>query len=593
MTTATMRRPATRIPVPVADALAALAIAIAFVGYHAVLGFPTLADSGGDNDSVMRLVRVRDLIAGQGWFDPMQYRMGLDGGFAMHWSRLIDLPLAALIVLLGETAALVIWPAGLFAAAMFFFLRAARNIGETAVFLPAAVIGGLALYYVNVFTPGALDHHNVQLVLALAMLVMLLRHERPLACGALAGGFAALMLAVGMEAAPVVAVACASVALALLFGKQDGSTSRARGFGIAFGAVAMLCLAATVPPGAWLVAQCDAFSLPHASLAVLGGFGLAGVATVPALTTRPRRILALGALGAAIATTLLIAFPQCLADPYAGLDPRLVRYWLGAVSEAQPALSVLRADPAMFAAYYVTPVIALCVMPLLWRRGESREMATMAALLATAFLLSVWQVRGSLFSLPLAAIPLAAWVAQARSRVAAAPTARAQFLMVAAWLVSFNIVWQVGVRAIVGSETRVDNVETAAVRGPCTAALDHQALARLPKGTVLAISNLGSPILAHTPHHVLAGPYHRNVDGNLAALDLMMGDPIAVADDARRLGIDYVAVCPGNAETSAIRGWAPGGLLAALASGTVPPWLTLAGQNSEAMLVYRVRNSAK
>ena len=44
-------------------------------------GFPTLADSGGDNDSLMRLVEVRDLVAGQGWFDLHQYRMGGDGGF--------------------------------------------------------------------------------------------------------------------------------------------------------------------------------------------------------------------------------------------------------------------------------------------------------------------------------------------------------------------------------------------------------------------------------------------------------------------------------------------------------------------------------
>ena len=44
-------------------------------------GLPTLADSGLDNDSVMRLVTVRDLIAGQSWFDTTQYRMGLAGGF--------------------------------------------------------------------------------------------------------------------------------------------------------------------------------------------------------------------------------------------------------------------------------------------------------------------------------------------------------------------------------------------------------------------------------------------------------------------------------------------------------------------------------
>ncbi|MGO7107918.1 hypothetical protein ACCT22_37095, partial [Rhizobium johnstonii] len=34
---------------------------------------------GPDNDDGMRLVEVRDFLAGQGWFDLMQYRLGLDG----------------------------------------------------------------------------------------------------------------------------------------------------------------------------------------------------------------------------------------------------------------------------------------------------------------------------------------------------------------------------------------------------------------------------------------------------------------------------------------------------------------------------------
>ena len=40
---------------------------------------------------------------------------------------------------------------------------------------------------------------------------------------------------------------------------------------------------------------------------------------------------------------------------------------------------------------------------------------------------------------------------------------------------------------------------------------------------MLAISNLGSPILAYIRHRVFAGPYHRNVAGNLLALDAFMG----------------------------------------------------------------------
>ena len=44
----------------------------------------------------MRAVEVRDFLNGQGWFDLVQHRLSPDHPFAMHWSRLADLPLAGL-----------------------------------------------------------------------------------------------------------------------------------------------------------------------------------------------------------------------------------------------------------------------------------------------------------------------------------------------------------------------------------------------------------------------------------------------------------------------------------------------------------------
>src|SRR5690606_33419820 len=72
------------------DALLAFAAVAVSLLISAAQGFLKLAQPGTDNDSVMRLVQVRDLIAGQGWLDLHQYRMGLEGGFLMHWSRLVD-----------------------------------------------------------------------------------------------------------------------------------------------------------------------------------------------------------------------------------------------------------------------------------------------------------------------------------------------------------------------------------------------------------------------------------------------------------------------------------------------------------------------
>ena len=52
-----------------------------------------------DPDDIMRLVEVRDLLGGQGWFDPDQYRIDPLREVPMHWSRLVDLPLAVPVIL--------------------------------------------------------------------------------------------------------------------------------------------------------------------------------------------------------------------------------------------------------------------------------------------------------------------------------------------------------------------------------------------------------------------------------------------------------------------------------------------------------------
>src|SRR5580704_7079827 len=50
-----------------------------------------------NTDDAMRLVEVRDWLAGQAWFDLHQYRLDPPGGVDMHWTRVLDVPLAFLI----------------------------------------------------------------------------------------------------------------------------------------------------------------------------------------------------------------------------------------------------------------------------------------------------------------------------------------------------------------------------------------------------------------------------------------------------------------------------------------------------------------
>lgn len=44
----------------------------------------------GDTDDNLRMMQVRGLLAGQGWFDLRQYRLDPPMGADIHWSRLVS-----------------------------------------------------------------------------------------------------------------------------------------------------------------------------------------------------------------------------------------------------------------------------------------------------------------------------------------------------------------------------------------------------------------------------------------------------------------------------------------------------------------------
>lgn len=578
------------------DLLAALAVVAFAILLGASDGFSRLWDAQGDNDSLLRLVEVRDLLAGQGWFDPFQYRMGPEGGFAMHWSRLVDAPIAAIVLAagwaagsreIGESVARALWPSLLLGVGTLLLARAARvAYGPEAAF-PALVVGALALVSIGVFQAGAIDHHNVQLVLTLGMGLGLLGGS--FGAAVVAGACAALTLAIGMETLPYVAVGGAIAAgLFLLGGRRESGT--AAGFGLGFAAVAAAAFVATIPPARWGPPACDAYSVAQASVAILAGLGLAAVAALGRLAdTGSRRLFALGLLGVAVALILVLAFPQCLADPYAGLDPQLKRFWLDGITEAQPVFEIAAKDPAMLLTWYATPLLGLIVVAVaIARNGIRRADAIVGALLLAAFLVSVWQVRGAVFAVALAAIPLSGWIARWRTAASLSPSSGATLALAAAWILSFNAVWSAAGDRLFAPSVPSDASAGTASAGTCYRSDDYAALAALPAATVLSVSNLGSAILAWTPHRALAGSYHRNVEGNLAALDMLMDSPAAAETLARASKVGIVAVCPGNTETTLLADAAPDGLLAALNQGAVPAWLEPIG-GGPALRLYRVR----
>lgn len=569
-------------------AIAALLVCAIFAFLDWSQGYKGLV-WGGDNDSILRMVEVRDFMAGQGWFDLTQYRMGPEGGFVMHWSRLVDAPIAALAALFGERAALILWPLFLLGLAMYFIARAARVVGGDEAILPAGIIALATLWTIGQFDAGSIDHHNVQFVLTVAALAFLLESPgRPvLACAA--GAASGLSMGVGMEAAPYFAVAGLVPAIwFLLEGKK--AAPAATWYGLGFTGMAALIFFGTVGSSFWGVARCDAFSLPHLVVAIFAGLGLAGAATLGrGNTSFAGRAALLMTVGAAVVVALGIFFPECIAAPYSDLDPRQKLLWLNNVSETMPFWTLVQLRPAFAVGVYVTPMLALgfCAW-MLFRRERVFPIMVAGGFLLAATITAFWQVRGSIFALGLATIPLAAWVASWRSLAAAdAPGARVKLLLTL--LLSMNMTWAAGAQEVAklrGSPLAAENPSNS--DSECHSEKSYRPILSVAPTTVLSDINGGAAILIYSKHRVLTGPYHRN-PGNLVAYDIQTAKP----EDARQIlsknGVGLITVCVENDETPSLTRQEPDGLHARLIRNDPPAWLHIVpGTETGPLRAYRV-----
>jgi hypothetical protein len=106
----------------------------------------------------------------------------------------------------------------------------------------------------------------------------------------------------------------------------------------------------------------------------------------------------------------------------------------------------------------------------------------------------------------------------------------------------------------------------------------------------MAPIDLGSHLLAFTPHSVVAAPYHRNQQGVRDTFDFFsrpIADERSMLD---RRGIDLVVVCPEMAELSGLPDAAHDSFARLRAAGRLPDWLVplpLAGTPMEAWRVER------
>jgi hypothetical protein len=160
-----------------------------------------------DTDDNLRLAQVRALIGGQGWFDLTQHRFDVaHGGANIHWSRLVDVPLAGLILLMkplvggadAERIAVAFAPQIPLLLLMFSLALTMKRLVHDRAW-PLPVVGLLCAYStIAMFAPLRIDHHGWQLAL-LALAVSAMADTKSARGGAVLGIATGLSLSIGLE----------------------------------------------------------------------------------------------------------------------------------------------------------------------------------------------------------------------------------------------------------------------------------------------------------------------------------------------------------------------------------------------------------
>ncbi|HWA49107.1 MAG TPA: hypothetical protein VG742_12575, partial [Dongiaceae bacterium] len=236
-----------------------------------------------DTDDFMRLVQVRDWLAGQGWSDLTQYRLDPPAGTAMHWTRLPDIPLAAVTLAVSLFVPMndALTVAGMILPPLYFLIfliiyavpvRLMLGAARSPVGLLVAIAGSAM---VTQFAPGRVDHHGLQLVMVMASVALLLiglARERWRRAIALAGIPIGLSVWIGMEMLPLIAAWFA--ALGLVWCRSGGTFAKqgAAAAGIAALIGTLLLLTSVAPAYRW-GAACDSISIVPVGLMTLVACG--------------------------------------------------------------------------------------------------------------------------------------------------------------------------------------------------------------------------------------------------------------------------------------------------------------------------------
>ncbi len=568
----------------------------------AILIFSTrdtiITRAGWDPDDQLRLVQLRDFLGGQSWFDTSQYRLNPPTGAPMHWSRLIELPLALVVLMtrpffgqdVAEMTACAVVPLVTLGLLAYILGRIATRLGDRKTGIIAIFLTLSSTTLLPQMQPGRIDHHGWQIVLAALSLWTMFWPDKKRG-GIVLGLALATWMHISLEGLPAAAAFFVLLGWRWIIEKAHGQRLVWTIGSFALATVGLFFGTQGHPFSA--LPYCDTISPPYVLAIVLA----AGI-MLPAIGAKPenriwRIAAAVAAAGAAVAAILSIA-PQCAHGAFGNLDPLVRDYWYAHINEGLPVWHQDIRD----ALIWLAP--AVCAIPAyiaLHRRAVDekaiQDLRISGYFLIYAILISLLVFRtvavAGAFAIPLVAV----WISRLFEAYKASPSPVARVSMVALMLfllVPGALVAQAATMLggiIAKPETAAEKANEIAT-DKCESVRSIATLSALPRGNFVAPFDIGPAILMTTPHSVLASSHHRNERGMHDHIEIFRSAPDTSLTFIKAHRINYIAACPGEAELELYAEKHPRGLWGLLSRGQTPAWLEKMPDMGKGIKVWRV-----
>ncbi len=548
------------------------------------------------NDDIMRLTLVRDWLAGQDWYDMTQYRLLPPEGVSFHWSRFIDVGIAAIILPLSlifqmdtaEQIAVTIWPTLIMIIHLSVVAFGAKRLfGTTAACF--SVICMVIWPVTGDLHSGAgnLDHHNVQMLMMTLMALAAVWPDRPVAAGMVGGLAGAFSLAIGLESLPFVVAVGTVILLRTVIVATSALHRLLVAFCAALGLGSVLFWLGQTPPDIRFDTLCDQLGLPTLSLVGIA----AGACIVPLAIgrLRARPMLYLFAVIALTGVGLAEGWPRmsvCLDGPYGNLPPSLQDFIDNRISEAEPGWDYARSRPEAFMIFTLPVFAAMALGAGLWMADRRRADQPAFRTQALAGLLVLCLIGIAMIFVQMRAVIIAGSVVPLIGGYVVAhffdaylknrePVRGLVMIIVGIVIISPATVAQ-AVQPVLPKSAG----SAIAASSQCREYGSLIALNEVPPGKILNYVSFGPSLLWATHHDVLSAGYHRSAETLANSIIPYQLDEPALRDFILASGATHFLLCQGQVYD--------GAFATSLANGTEVDWLRRVPVSNDEQILLEV-----